>query len=155
MSAKLTVGLTKKLGLRGFGSVGARCDIELMIGPDRIEFSEEEIGELSERLYAECRRAVEGELARCQEGADVNPAISGDQGCDSNGIDGQPDRSPKRLATIKQVRALSAIAFDRGIDLREVLRERFGEERPENLGIRQASKLIEELKSESVLLTRS
>ena len=53
-----------------------------------------------------------------------------------------------RPATASQVRALRAIAARRKIDLVAVLRERFGLSTADELGIRQASNLIDELKSD-------
>jgi len=57
----------------------------------------------------------------------------------------QPNPRP---ATASQVRALRAIAARRKIDLLAVLRERFGLSTADELGIRQASNLIDELKSD-------
>ena len=54
-----------------------------------------------------------------------------------------------RPATLSQVRAIRAIAARRKIDLVAVLQERFGMQTPNELGIRQASVLIDELKGES------
>ena len=53
-----------------------------------------------------------------------------------------------RPATASQVRALRAIAARRKIDLVGMLRERFGLTTADELGIRQASNLIDELKSD-------
>jgi hypothetical protein len=53
-----------------------------------------------------------------------------------------------RPATASQVRALRAIAARRKIDLVGLLRERFGLTTADELGIRQASNLIDELKSD-------
>jgi hypothetical protein len=46
------------------------------------------------------------------------------------------------------VKAIRAIASRRRIDLAALLRERFGVQTAESLGIRQASDLIDELKSD-------
>ena len=53
-----------------------------------------------------------------------------------------------RPATVSQIRALRAIAARRKIDLVGLLRERFGLTTADELGIRQASNLIDELKSD-------
>jgi hypothetical protein len=53
-----------------------------------------------------------------------------------------------RPATASQVKAIRAIAARRKIDLVAVLRERFGLTTADELGIRQASNLIDELKSD-------
>ena len=53
-----------------------------------------------------------------------------------------------RPATARQVKAIRAIAARRKIDLVGMLRERFGLTTADELGIRQASNLIDELKSD-------
>jgi hypothetical protein len=53
-----------------------------------------------------------------------------------------------RPATASQVKAIRAIAARRKIDLVGLLRERFGLTTADELGIRQASNLIDELKSD-------
>ena len=59
-------------------------------------------------------------------------------------IQSQPSPRP---ATASQVKAIRAIASRRRIDLVGLLRERFGLQTADELGIRQASDLIDELKS--------
>jgi hypothetical protein len=145
MAGKLSVGLSKKLGLPGFRSVGAHCDVELTIDVDRADGGAEAIKNLSAKLYAACRQVVEEELARHQEGPSADFATPNSTEVHSEPPSAAADGAVKRRATIKQVRALSAIAFDRGMDLRELLLERFAKDRPEDLGLGEASKLIEEL----------
>ena len=53
-----------------------------------------------------------------------------------------------RPATVSQVKAIRAICSRRRIDLVGLLRERFGLQTADELGIRQASDLIDELKSD-------
>ena len=60
-------------------------------------------------------------------------------------IQSQPSPRP---ATASQVKAIRAIASRRRIDLVGLLRERFGLQTADELGIRQASDLIDELKSD-------
>ena len=60
-------------------------------------------------------------------------------------IQSQPSPRP---ATASQVKAIRAIASRRRIDLVALLRERFGLQTASSLGIRQASDLIDELKSD-------
>ena len=73
----------------------------------------------------------------------TSPAISGTRiTTTSNSLP-----SP-RPATASQVKAIRAIAARRKIDLVDLLRERFGLSTADELGIRQASNLIDELKSD-------
>ena len=73
----------------------------------------------------------------------TSPAISGTRiTTTSNSL------SSPRPATASQVRALRAICARRKIDLVGMLRERFGLTTADELGIRQASNLIDELKGD-------
>jgi hypothetical protein len=59
-----------------------------------------------------------------------------------------PSQPSPRPATASQVKAIRAIASRRRIDLVALLRERFGLQTADELGIRDASNLIDELKSD-------
>jgi hypothetical protein len=59
-----------------------------------------------------------------------------------------PSQPSPRPATASQVKAIRAIASRRRIDLVGLLRERFGLQTADELGIRDASNLIDELKSD-------
>ena len=59
-----------------------------------------------------------------------------------------PSQPSPRPATASQVKAIRAMAARRRIDLVALLRERFGLETADSLGIRQASDLIDGLKSD-------
>ena len=73
----------------------------------------------------------------------TSPAISGTR------ITTTSNRQPSpRPATASQVKAIRAIAARRKIDLVGMLRERFGLTTADELGIRQASNLIDELKGD-------
>ena len=73
------------------------------------------------------------------------PMVTATQGVPVQLIQSQPSPRP---ATASQVKAIRAIASRRRIDLKALLRERFGVQTAESLGIRQASDLIDELKSD-------
>ena len=63
------------------------------------------------------------------------------------------DAPSPRPATASQVKAIRAIAARRKIDLVGLLRERFGLTTADELGIRQASNLIDELKGDEPAAT--
>ena len=84
----------------------------------------------------------------------TSPAISGAR-ITTNGADlpvtnraAFRDAPSPRPATASQVKAIRAIAARRKIDLVGLLRDRFGLTTADELGIRQASALIDELKSD-------
>jgi hypothetical protein len=122
----------------------------------------------SARAYSDQPRATNGSHARSQGPCRASqpvaqavthepiievrtaPAIQGatvtaSQRAPAQRIQGQPSARP---ATASQVKALRAIAARRRIDLVALLRERFGLQTADSLGIRQASDLIDELKSD-------
>jgi hypothetical protein len=124
-----------------------------------------------QRAYQSCEQAVEDQIARLthNNGSDANqprptpqevvevrtsPAISGARittnGADSGMTNRAVLRDPPspRPATASQVKAIRAIAARRKIDLVGLLRERFGLTTADELGIRQASNLIDELKGD-------
>ena len=84
----------------------------------------------------------------------TSPAISGARITTKGADSGMTNRAvfrdapSPRPATASQVKAIRAIAARRKIDLVGLLRERFGLTTADELGIRQASNLIDELKSD-------
>jgi hypothetical protein len=148
---KIHVGLSKKVGLPDFGSLGASCNVEF-------EASYDALGDLDafhqkvQRAYAACRQAVENELASESQanGAPANcRAPSNGNGHHNGNGSGRPAprRSGGRKATASQARALRAIADRQGLDLAAELRNRYGVERPEDLSITEASETIDSLKA--------
>jgi hypothetical protein len=107
-----------------------------------------------QRAYQSCERAVDAQVARLQQVSDAraprdiialseSPAYRGGRNTNHAG-----NRPNPRLATASQVKAIRAICARRRIDLLHVLRERYGLTRADELGIRQASDLIDELKND-------
>jgi hypothetical protein len=155
---KLNAGVSKKVGLPGFSSASASCTIEAELDSSLLQ-DHEGFQIVVQRAYASCEKAVQDQIARLtsdssevaepQEIVEVrtSPAI---KGASVNRIPAtqfttQPSPRP---ATASQVRALRAICARRKIDLVGLLRERFGLATADELGIRQASNLIDELKSD-------
>ena len=140
---KLNVGLSKKIGLPDYGSKGATCSVEIeldhaeLADPNRFHANVQE-------LFRSCRRAVEQELSRDHE--PVTPS-------NGNGRQYQPAparngsrRANGRPATHAQLRAIHAIVDRQRIDLTGELRRQFGVDRPEDLGIGEASQFIDTIK---------
>ena len=155
---KLHAGVSKKVGLPGFSSASASCTIEAELDSSLLQ-DHEGFQVVVRRAYQSCEQAVQDQIARLTSDGDsepqpkevvevrTSPAISGASvnRIPSTQFTNQPSPRP---ATASQVKAIRAIAARRKIDLVELLRERFGLTTADELGIRQASSLIDELKSD-------
>jgi hypothetical protein len=155
---KLHAGVSKKVGLPGFSSASASCTIEAELDSSLLQ-DHDGFQTVVRRAYQSCEQAVADQIARLtrddqnasqpQEVVEVHtsPAVSGATVTRIPAAQFSTQPSP-RPATASQVKAIRAIAARRKIDLVAVLRERFGLSTADELGIRQASNLIDELKSD-------
>ena len=156
---KLHAGVSKKVGLPGFSSASASCTIEAELDSSLLQ-DHQGFQVVVQRAYASCEKAVQDQITRLtsddQSDASPTPEIVEVRtaptitGASVNRIptaqfSSQPSPRP---ATASQVKAIRAIAARRKIDLVGMLRERFGLTTADELGIRQASNLIDELKSD-------
>ena len=170
---KLHAGVSKKVGLPGYSSASASCTIEAELDSSLLNDTEG-FQIVVQRAYQSCEQAVQDQIARltseepaaapevaqpepvAPEVVEVrtSPAIQGAR-ITTNRAE-QPvtnravlrDQPSPRPATASQVRAIRAICSRRKIDLLSLLRERYGLTTADELGIRQASNLIDELKSD-------
>jgi hypothetical protein len=160
---RLNVGTNRKIGQPDYGSAGASCNLELEL--DTALFRDREgLQQVVRQAFNACNQAVNAELARLthhdnsqtqpQEVVEVrtSPAITGASvnRLPAAQFTNQPSPRP---ATASQVRALRAICARRKIDLVGLLRERFGLTTADELCIRSASQLIDELKSDEPATT--
>jgi hypothetical protein len=157
MAVKLSVGLQKKVGLPDYGSFGASCHVEFEIDRSLIDQNLDGFHQKVAGAFAACRKAVNDQLAQ-QSGHSSsngnghtgnNSSRNGHSHADGNG-NGQGARQEVGSATQSQVRAIFAIARRQQVDPATVVRERFNVQRPEDLTIREASTLIDELKRGAV-----
>jgi hypothetical protein len=155
---KLHAGVSKKVGLPGFSSASASCTIEAELDSSLLNDTAG-FQIVVQRAYQSCEQAVQDQIARLTSDGDsepqpqeivevrTSPAITG---ASVNRIPAArfPSQPSPRPATASQVKAIRAIAARRKIDLVGLLRERFGLATADQLGIREASVLIDELKSD-------
>jgi hypothetical protein len=87
------------------------------------------------QLFGMARDAVDEELRNGH----------GQAGNGTNGHNGSSGQQSPPPATASQVRALHAISKKQHVNLRQLLRDRFGVGQPEELLLKQASELIDEL----------
>ena len=156
---KLHAGVSKKVGLPGYSSASASCTIEAELDGSLLH-DHEGFQSVVQRAYQSCEKAVQDQIARLtnesqsessqpQEVIEVrtSPAISGAQ-ITTNRAAQFPNQPSPRPATASQIKAIRAICARRKVDLVALLRERFGLTTADQLGIREASNLIDELKSD-------
>jgi len=143
MPMKISVGLTKKIGETNYGSRGASINVELELESSLVG----EPAKLQERIrqiFGIVRTSLAEELngnGHCvAQQANGTNGHSKPEGAGSN-------TGTRRAATQSQVRAIHAIAKDQGIQLARLLRGRYQVDRAEDLTIKQASELIDSLKS--------
>ena len=161
MPMKLNVGVSRKVGLPDYGSVGASCNLELELESSLLERDLEAFHAQIRGAYVAAHQAVHDELARLQTLADSKaeaPAWTSGRRAPSNGQsdenrNGQTRRfqeAPSRgrkPATPNQVKAIRAIARSQDADLEALLRHEFDAGRPEDLSVNQASDLIDLLRN--------
>ena len=175
---KLHAGVSKKVGLPGFSSASASCTIEAELDSslltDREGFQmvvkrayqsceqavKDEIARLTHdslndtspvQPQSQPHSQVQIQAQPRQQEAVIevrtSPAIQGATVSRIPAAQFTSQPSP-RPATASQVKAIRAICARRKIDLVGVLRDRFGLTTADELGIRQASNLIDELKGD-------
>ena len=137
MAVTVSAGLQKKVGLPDYGSFGASCHVEFEIDRSMLDQNLDGFHQKVADAFAACRQAVNDQLAQPAK----HPAPNG------NGhSNGHQDRPAAGTATQSQVRAIFAIARRQRMDPQNLVQERFHRNRLEDLSIREASSLIDELK---------
>ena len=115
MPLKLSVGVSRKVGQPGYGSVGAACGVEVECESALLRDAPEEFERRARSAYAACARAVDAELARLA--VPTAPAIAFAGHAETTDARGRPPRP----ATPRQRRALEAIARSRGVEPGDLL----------------------------------
>lgn len=173
MPMKLTIGLSKKIGQPGFGSLGASVHLELEVDstlvaePDRLRERIRELfglakASIDEELHTEptlpCANVQRSTgqattTARQPHANGRNGATrSTTSGYRSNGHSRQTaNNSPP--ATTSQIRALHAITNRLGLNLEAVLQDRFNLGDAAVLTVAEASQLIDELNATNTAVT--
>jgi hypothetical protein len=146
MPLKANVGLSRKVADNNYGSRGASINIELELDSSLIG----EPAKFQDRIrqvYALARTALNEELnGNGHANAPTNGVGSAANGsANGNGASGQRPRP----ATQSQLKALHAIARSQRLDLAQYLTQHHRVNRPEDLDIKAASKVIDALKSNS------
>ena len=140
---KLNVGLSRKVGEANFSSRGASVNLELEVesalagDPDRLR-------DKIRHLFHLAKASVDEELNGNTHQGETN-SNNGHRSQNGGRANGHGNGNGDRAATQSQVRALHAIARRQNVDLTNLVQQRFGCQRPEELSLRNASSLIDEL----------
>ncbi len=150
MPMKLNVGVSRKVGLPDYGSVGASCNLEMELESGLLEKDLDGFHARIRAAYIAAHQAVHDGLARLQSPTNVrteSPSSPRARSSVSNGttrVNGnvsaargsQNDRTQSpRPATPNQVKAIHAIARRQNTDLVGLLRHEYEIERAEDLSI--------------------
>ena len=145
---KLNAGFSRKVGEPNYGSRGASVNVELEVESSLIGDPDGLMARIRS-LFDIARQSVDTELANGSPSIDHGTASrEGNQHNDrSDGGRGGNGQQNTRYATSSQVRAIKAICNRQGVDPIQVASERFRVDDLEELTLREASSLIDELKA--------
>jgi len=150
---KVSVGLSKKVGLPEYGSLGASCHVEVELDSALLQNDLEKFQQHVRRAYVACAQAVNEELTRSNghhPAPAQNPAPANSNGMNGNGhaaSNGNGSSNGQRHATTAQVKAIYGIARNQRLDVGQLMSQ-YGVNKPEDLDIKIASKVIENLKTQ-------
>jgi len=146
MPVKLNIGLSRKVGEANFGSRGASVNLEVELDSGIIS-DQQRFQERVRALYAQARQRINAELDLPSEGPAIEqPVVQRNGHASAHNGNVSQSRQEGGSATQSQVRAIFAIARRNRLDPKNLVLERFGLERPEDLSIRDASSLIHDLR---------
>ncbi|HEV3262762.1 MAG TPA: hypothetical protein VG013_38355 [Gemmataceae bacterium] len=153
MPLKLNVGLSRKVGEANYGSRGATVNVELEVDSSLVS-EPAKLQEKIRQLFGLVRTSLAEELNGGNGHAHPPaPDPNSRETTQNRGTSTTTSRynslcggSP-RPATPSQVKAIYAITRSQRLDLTALLQERFRVGRPDALTIKEASQLIDELKS--------
>jgi hypothetical protein len=137
MPIKLNCGLSRKVADQNYGSRGASINVEVEV-ESSLAGNPTALKDRIKRIFGLVRDSLSEELNGAGNGQSRANGVSTGNG------NGQK-AAPARAATQSQVRAIGAIAKRLRINLDELLGQRFQVKRAQELSIKQASQLIDEL----------
>ena len=145
---KLNAGFSRKVGEPNYGSRGASVHVELEVESNLIGDADGLMTRIR-NLFSIAKRAVDAELNGTPASQNTPNSQTNHQG---NGArNGRSTESePARNATVSQLRAIRSICSRQGLDAAQVANEMFRIDDLNELTLREASTLIDHLKTEPV-----
>ncbi len=147
MAMKISVGLQKKVGQPNFGSLGASCHVEFEIDPSLVENNIDGFHNKVNGAFLACRQAVNAQLRQQGSGA-VEAATAIQKQLPARQPDRRPESQRGGTVTPNQLKAIYGLARRNRLDPQKLVHERFDRYVPEDLTIREASELLDELKQD-------
>ncbi|MCY2936634.1 MAG: hypothetical protein NT172_21035 [Planctomycetota bacterium] len=147
MAMKISVGLQKKVGQPNFGSLGASCHVEFEIDPSLVENNIDGFHNKVNGAFLACRQAVNAQLRQQGSGA-VEAATAIQKQLPARQPDRRPESQRGGTVTPNQLKAIYGLARRHRLDPQKLVHERFDRYVPEDLTIREASELLDELKQD-------
>ena len=150
---KLNAGFNRKVGEPNYGSRGASVNVELELESGLIGEPDALLARIK-NLFDLARRSVDEELNGHQAQAEPsgssqqNGQRPGNRFSDNTPTGGNGNRAV-RYATVSQVRAIRVICDRQGVNPERFANERFRVNDLEELTLKEASSLIDELKGTS------
>ena len=147
MPLKVNVGLSKKIGLPDYGSLGASLHVEYEADSALLQHDLDGFHRQVKNAFVACKQAIQDELSR-HRASEASTGANGSGQNASNANSHSNGRSvPVRRATASQVRAIDRISSRLQLELAQWLEHKFGIRVPGELSISQASSAIDELKA--------
>ncbi len=160
MPLKLNVGLSKKVGLPNYGSLGASCHVEVELDAQILQQDSDRFHCHVRNAFTACRHAVLEELTRSRAGSHENDVEEDDSQNESQNRDENPvspgihdrgmatnGRRPASERQLDYVRQLCTPILGLGHSKLEALSQRLFSKSMYELSRLEASKLIDAIKA--------
>jgi len=117
MPLKLNVGVSKKMGLPNYSSLGASCHVECELETALLEHDRDRFHEQVQRVYMACRQAVQDELAHHQLPVAGNRQVHNGRVGHGGHLEGRQNGVPQ--ACLQPAHARPAVERHEGVSVAE------------------------------------
>jgi len=149
MPLKVSVGLSKKVGLPDYGSLGASCHVEVELDSSLLRQNLDGFQQQVRRAYVACAQAVNDELARQHGQRQAGPQPQGQAPAPTNGASRNGKVGDRKRASEKQLDYAQKLAGQvKGLGTRQLaaLTQKMFQKPLADLSGLEASSLIDTLK---------
>ena len=150
MPLKVNIGASRKIVDQNYSSRGASVNLEIELDASLVT-DPAKLQEKIRHLFGLVRQSLAEELSGGNTNGYAPRPDNGNgqpRSADANG-NGNSRNGGQRQATQSQCKAIYAIARNRRIDIGQFLNDRFSISKPDDLTIKEASQVIDELKADA------